>query len=190
MGDSHDVAIKPTPESLKHLSRYAEAIQREGTLGIVQLVHPGRQCPAGSGERGFFEKAPAPSPIPLNLGPGLLDRFVAAVLFGTPKEMTVTDIEEVVQQFVTGAKTIYEAGFNGIQLHAAHGYLLSQFLSPKMNQRTDAYGGTAAKRAKMSLTSFVKCAKSFPRISAWVSSSTRPMLAARRAWKKVWSKLA
>lgn len=149
MGNNGDPAIKFSPQNIKNLAAYAEATQREGTPGVVQLVHPGRQCPLGSGSHGFFDKPPAPSAIPLNLGPGLLDRFVAALVFGTPREMTVEDIEEVIEQFATGAKTIYEAGFKGIQLHAAHGYLLSQFLSPKMNQRTDAYGGSAAKRAKI-----------------------------------------
>jgi 2,4-dienoyl-CoA reductase-like NADH-dependent reductase (Old Yellow Enzyme family) len=85
----------------------------------------------------------------LNLGPGLLDKFIASTLFGTPKEMTVDDIEEVVHQFGFAAKTIHEAGFKGIELHAAHGYLLSQFLMPSSNARTDAYGGTAEKRAKI-----------------------------------------
>ena len=63
--------------------------------------------------------------------------------------MTKAEIEEVVQQFATAAKLAYESGFKGIELHGAHGYLLSQFLSPKMNIRTDDYGGTAAKRAKI-----------------------------------------
>lgn len=150
-GAAANPAIKTSPSvsSRKALEQYAEATQRDGTPGIVQLVHPGRQSPGGSGTRGFFAKTLAPSAIPLNLGPGVLDRFVATALFGTPKEMSIQDIEEVVQQFGFAAKSIHEAGFKGVELHAAHGYLLSQFLSPTSNIRTDAYGGSAAKRAKI-----------------------------------------
>jgi 2,4-dienoyl-CoA reductase-like NADH-dependent reductase (Old Yellow Enzyme family) len=136
-------------QTRKVWEQYAEAIQRKGTPGIVQIVHPGRQSPVKSGNKGFLEKTIAPSAIPLNLGPGLLDKLVGALVFGTPREMTLGDIDEVVQQFATGAKAVYEAGFKGIELHAAHGYLLSQFLSPTSNQRTDAYGGNAAKRAQI-----------------------------------------
>jgi 2,4-dienoyl-CoA reductase-like NADH-dependent reductase (Old Yellow Enzyme family) len=63
--------------------------------------------------------------------------------------MTQEDIDEVIQQFAQGAKFAYETGFKGVELHAAHGFLLSQFLSPKANLRTDAYGGTPAKRARI-----------------------------------------
>lgn len=96
-----------------------------------------------------MDKTIAPSPVALNIGNGLVERFAAALLFGTPREMTQADIDEVVQQFATAAKMCYESGFKGIQLHGAHGYLLTQFLSAKMNFRTDAYGGTVAKRAKI-----------------------------------------
>lgn len=63
--------------------------------------------------------------------------------------MTVADIEEVIDQFAFAAKLSYEAGFRGVELHAAHGYLLSTFLSPKTNLRTDSFGGTPAKRARI-----------------------------------------
>ncbi|KAF2013506.1 FMN-linked oxidoreductase [Aaosphaeria arxii CBS 175.79] len=129
--------------------RWALAAQREGTPTIVQLVHPGRQSPAKSGNRGFFEPSIAPSPIPLNIGDGLLERALAKFAFGTPREMTEADIQEVVQQFAVAAKFAYESGFKGVELHGAHGYLLSAFLSPKSNVRTDGYGGTAAKRARI-----------------------------------------
>ena len=113
----------------------------------MQLVHPGRQ--ALGGERGLFRKNIAPSPIPLSIGNGCLERLLQKLIFGVPKEMSKAEIKEVVQQFVTAAKLAYESGFKGIELHGAHGYLLSQFLSPKINIRTDDYGGTAAKRAKI-----------------------------------------
>lgn len=119
------------------------------TPAVVQLNHPGRQSPLGAGTKGFFTKNLAPSPIPLDLGSGMLARLVSAVVMGTPREMSVADIEEVVAQFARAAKLSADAGFDGIELHAAHGYLLSLFLSPKSNKRTDAYGGSPEKSAKI-----------------------------------------
>ena len=67
-------------------------------------------------------------------------------LLGTPREATLEDIDEVVAGFVHGAIVAKEAGFAGCQLHGAHGFLLSQFLSPHTNRRTDDYGGSPEKR--------------------------------------------
>lgn len=116
---------------------------------VVQINHPGRQSPAGAGSRGFFGKALAPSAVPLQMGTGILGFLVSKLGFGTPKAMTVADIEDVVTRFANTARVSAEAGFDGAEIHAAHGYLLAQFLSPKVNQRTDDYGGSAVKRAKI-----------------------------------------
>jgi 2,4-dienoyl-CoA reductase-like NADH-dependent reductase (Old Yellow Enzyme family) len=71
-------------------------------------------------------------------------------MFGTPREMTTQDIRELVDGFARTAKLSAEAGFAGAEIHAAHGYLLDQFLSPKVNKRTDDYGvGSATKGAKV-----------------------------------------
>lgn len=72
-------------------------------------------------------------------------------MFGAPREMTRREVDEAIQQFVEGAKQAHLAGFKGIELHGAHGYLIAQFLSPKTNLRTDEFGGTPAKRAEMVL---------------------------------------
>ncbi|NIR86420.1 NADH:flavin oxidoreductase, partial [Candidatus Bathyarchaeota archaeon] len=66
-----------------------------------------------------------------------------------PKEMTSKDIKDVIQSFVTSAERAKRAGFDGVQLHGAHGYLLSEFLSPHMNKRTDDYGGSAENRVRI-----------------------------------------
>jgi 2,4-dienoyl-CoA reductase-like NADH-dependent reductase (Old Yellow Enzyme family) len=63
--------------------------------------------------------------------------------------MTIADIEDVVEKFVYTAQLALQSGFSGVEVHAAHGYLLAQFLSAKTNQRTDVYGGSAAGRAKI-----------------------------------------
>lgn len=119
------------------------------TPAIVQINHPGRQSPAGAGTRGFFAKNVAPSAVPVVFGPGLLAKLLSAVVLGTPREMTVAEIEGVVAQFARAGKLSADAGFDGVELHAAHGYLLTQFLSPQSNKRTDAYGGTPAKAARI-----------------------------------------
>lgn len=116
---------------------------------IVQINHPGRQSPMGAGKRSLWARTLAPSAVPLQLGPGVLAKLVSAVVFGTPRAMTVADIEDVVRRFATMARITAEAGFDGAEIHAAHGYLLAQFLTPQVNRRTDAYGGSAANRAKI-----------------------------------------
>ncbi|KAH8194281.1 hypothetical protein TruAng_011554 [Truncatella angustata] len=128
---------------------WAKVCNSHGTPTVVQINHPGRQSPLGAGSRGFFAKNLAPSAIPLDFGPGLVSKIVTSVVFGTPKEMTKTDIDDVVKRFARTARLSAEAGFAGAEIHAAHGYLLAQFLSEKSNQRTDDYGGSPAARAKI-----------------------------------------
>lgn len=120
-----------------------------GSPTLVQINHPGRQSPLGAGRRGFFAKTLAPSAVPLKLGEGVLARVASAVVFGTPKAMSVDEVAEVVRQFAATARVSAEAGFDGVQIHAAHGYLLAQFMSPHTNRRTDAYGGSPVKRARI-----------------------------------------
>lgn len=118
------VAKRSLTEATREVyKRWASASQQEGTPTIVQLVHPGRQSPPKAGDRGFFEPTIAPSPIPLNIGSGILERALQRVAFGTPREMTTADIEEVVDQFAYAAKLVYESGFKGVELHGAHGYV-------------------------------------------------------------------
>ena len=68
-----------------------------------------------------------------------------------PKALTVEEIEKIVSKFAFAAGVCKEAGFTGVQIHGAHGYLLSSFLNPIANKRTDAYGGSVKNRAKMLL---------------------------------------
>lgn len=70
-------------------------------------------------------------------------------IFGTPREATLQDIDEAVAAFVVGALVSQKAGFKAILLHGAHGFLISQFLSPYTNRRTDDYGGSPEKRLKL-----------------------------------------
>ncbi len=108
-----------------------------GAQFVLQINHPGRQTPANLGQEAW-----APSAVALDLG-------AFSKMFATPKAMTEADIAEVVRRFARTASLAQEAGFSGVQVHAAHGYLLSQFLSPLSNRRTDAWGGSLVNRARL-----------------------------------------
>ncbi|KAI9779169.1 MAG: hypothetical protein M1839_007704 [Geoglossum umbratile] len=143
-----DLAIDPSiltnPHKLMAWKRWAEVTQSHGTPALVQINHPGRQSALGSGKRGFWEKNIAPSAVPLNFGPGYAAWLFRACIFGTPREMTVREVEDVVERFVVAAKVAKEAGFRGVEIHAAHGYLLGK---GPTNHRNDLYGGTPTARA-------------------------------------------
>jgi 2,4-dienoyl-CoA reductase-like NADH-dependent reductase (Old Yellow Enzyme family) len=120
------------------LRRWAEAAQANGAQLWMQLNHAGRQSP-----RGLVREPVAPSRVAM--------RGAMARLFGPPRELTAVEIETIVGRFATAAAVARDAGFAGIQLHAAHGYLVSQFLSPRTNRRDDAWGGDAGRRARFLL---------------------------------------
>ncbi|TEA16324.1 NADH-dependent flavin oxidoreductase nadA [Colletotrichum sidae] len=152
LGSPKDVAYNDTIPYERMLSAwksYAAACNSHGTPTIVQINHPGRQSPFGAGKRGFLDKTLAPSAIPLNLGEGFVPRLINSLLFGTPREMTKSDIDDVVRRFALTAKLASDAGFAGVEIHGAHGYLLAQFMSEKSNKRTDEYGGSYAGRVKI-----------------------------------------
>ncbi|GKZ92156.1 hypothetical protein AnigIFM59636_004869 [Aspergillus niger] len=151
LGDARDVAPNPAiePELIRRWSEWSAACTKHGTPTVMQICHPGRQSPMGAGSRCLTAKNVAPSPIPLSFGSRIIDRFASSVIFGTPREMTQKDIDHVVDQFVYTSRLASQTGFQGVELHAAHGYLLSQFLSPTANLRTDQYGGSPAGRVKI-----------------------------------------
>ncbi len=119
--------------------RWAEAGRSAGAQFWLQLNHPGRQMQANLGQ-----PVVAPSAVALDMGS-------ASRLFATPRELTESDIQALMQRFVISARRAQEAGFDGVQIHAAHGYLLSQFLSPLTNRRNDKRGGSLANRASLLL---------------------------------------
>ncbi|KAJ5155293.1 Aldolase-type TIM barrel [Penicillium capsulatum] len=130
---------------------YADKAQKHGTPALAQLCHPGRQSLRIAGRRGIFAPTIAPSAVPVRMGDGLWERVFAAVAWPAPREMTRADVERVIRQFVDAARLVSDAGFAGIELHGAHGYLIDQFISSKTNLRTDDYGGTPEKRARFVL---------------------------------------
>ncbi len=147
-----DIAVNDKLSRKAHVnsfSKWAAAASKNGTPTILQLNHPGRQSSIGAGTRSYCAKSIAPSPIGVSLGPGLIATAASAFAFGTPREMSDLEIEDVVRRFGTAAQLAYQSGFAGVQINAAHGYLLTTFLSAKTNQRGDKYGGSPKNRAEV-----------------------------------------
>ncbi len=132
-------------EQYNALKSWSAAGTKNNTQLWMQISHAGRQTP------GEINSSPlAPSNIGLKI-PGKS--------YGTPTPMTEEDILDVVDRFVFTAKIARETGFTGVQFHSAHGYLLSEFLSPDINNRTDAWGGSIENRARIHLEIIKKCRK-------------------------------
>ncbi|MFY0539228.1 hypothetical protein [Nannocystis pusilla] len=120
---------------LPRLRELAAAIAQAGALGLVQLYHGGVRSPSRlTGRRPWsassFTEAGRPD-------------------FEVPRAAEVSDIEAAIDAFEQAARRTAAAGFHGVELHGAHGYLLGQFLSGTMNQRTDEWGGSFANRARL-----------------------------------------
>lgn len=112
-----------------------EILHSYGAKVFVQLHHAGRQTNLGVTE-GISPVAP--SAVPLRGGP-------------VPRELTTEEVKTLVKKFVAAAERAKRAGYDGIELHGAHGYLIHQFLSPMTNQRKDEYGGSVEKRLRFSI---------------------------------------
>jgi 2,4-dienoyl-CoA reductase-like NADH-dependent reductase (Old Yellow Enzyme family) len=120
------------------LTQWAEVGKKHGMVQLVQLSHPGRQCP-----KGLNKETVAPSAVPFSP--------MLATTFGTPRALREDEILDIIQRFATAAAVCEKAGFEGVQLHGAHGYLISQFLSPLTNQRNDQWGGSVENRMRFLL---------------------------------------
>ncbi len=117
------------------LSSWAQAATRNGNHFWAQISHAGRQT-----MKMINPHPKAPSPVKLGLPGGQ---------FGEPVALQKEEITDIVGRFAQCAAAVKSAGFTGVQVHAAHGYLLSQFLSPRTNQRSDEYGGSLENRARV-----------------------------------------
>jgi len=126
--------------------QWANVGRKQGAEFWMQINHPGRQVYAALGGKVW-----SPSDVPMDMGKH-------STLFSRPTPMTEVEIHEVIKRFATTAIHAAKAGFTGVQIHAAHGYLLSQFLSPLTNKRTDQWGGSLDNRARI-LFDIVKAVK-------------------------------
>ncbi|OZJ04710.1 hypothetical protein BZG36_01817 [Bifiguratus adelaidae] len=128
--------INKTDMYLPDFARVAKAIKTYGSLAIMQLSHAGRQVSSD------IQKHPVSSS-------DVKCKDAMGTTFEKPTPLTKEGIKEVVDRFAYAAEVAYRAGFDGIQLHGAHGYLLSQFLANDVNQRTDEYGGSLENRSRI-----------------------------------------
>ncbi|KFA60707.1 hypothetical protein S40285_09621 [Stachybotrys chlorohalonatus IBT 40285] len=115
----------------------AEVSKKHGSLIVAQLSHPGRQV------------ADNIQPNPISASDVQLEGNVMGMRFAKPRPMEEADFEAVIDGFANAAEYTYKAGYDGVQLHGAHGYLLAQFLSQTTNKRTDEYGGSLSNRARL-----------------------------------------
>lgn len=158
---TEDFAVTPGGKGFKYLpglwndeqipgfAAFTERIHKYGTVLIAQIYHAGRQT-----SKAVIGQAPwAPSAIPCPFSPDM------------PHEMTIAEIKETVSQYGDCARRAKEAGFDGIEIHGAHGYLIAQFMSPYSNKRTDEYGGPLQNRIRFALEIIKdireKCGKDF-----------------------------
>ncbi|UAK71224.1 NADH:flavin oxidoreductase/NADH oxidase family protein [Aeromonas enteropelogenes] len=128
-----------SPQIGERFRAWADAAKSGGAQIWMQINHPGRQMPAALGQPTL-----APSAVPMAIGS-------FSRQFSLPRAMTEADIAEVKARFIKTALLAERFGLDGVQIHAAHGYLLSQFLSPLTNLRSDRWGGSLENRARLLL---------------------------------------
>lgn len=136
-----------SPDHARAFQRIARFIHEAGAVPAVQLAHAGRKASTDAPWRGGGKISPeqggwepiAPSALPFSPS------------YPMPRAMTEQDIERVVDEFAAAARWSIEAGFEVVEIHMAHGYLMHSFLSPLSNRRTDAYGGSLDNRMRLPL---------------------------------------
>ncbi|KAI1407919.1 hypothetical protein F5Y13DRAFT_173774 [Hypoxylon sp. FL1857] len=124
-------------ERFQGFEQLASKAKAHGSLVVCQLSHPGRQVSVN------IQK------YPISASDVQLDGNGLGMKFAQPRPMDKKDIRRVIDGFAHAAEYCYKAGFDGIQLHAAHGYLLAQYLALSTNKRTDEYGGSLVNRARL-----------------------------------------
>ena len=134
-GDGNPVAIHHD-RFRPRLHDLAKAVQRYRVKIVPEIHHAGRQTFSHNLD---IEQPLAPSPVKSKVGGDM------------PRPMTEDEIEAAIQSFADGARRAKEAGFDGVEVHAAHGYLISEFLSPKTNKRTDKWGGSFENRCRFAV---------------------------------------
>ena len=137
LGEPGNVVIEDERD-LDALKRWAQAGSQNGTSLWMQINHPGKQAP-----HGLNSETVSPSAVPFG-GP-------AAAFFSTPRALREDEIEDIIARFGRAAGIAKKAGFGGVQIHGAHGYLVSQFLSPHHNRRDDGWGGSIENRRRFVL---------------------------------------
>ena len=153
LGEPRNIVIEKNKSNTKYLKKLAKAGTVNKTQLWGQLNHPGKQTP-----RFLCADPVAPSAVsyaaPLNK------------IFATPRALLEKEIWQIINRFAYAAETLKKCGFSGVQIHGAHGYLVSQFLSPHHNQRNDEWGGSFENRMRFVLEIYQairkKVGKDFP----------------------------
>ena len=150
VGTPNQLSVTNT-HMVAQLSRLAEAVHAYGTKIFVQLHHPGNQTPS----RLIGGRQPVSA-----------SDVTCRVIGEQPRALSTEEVEAMVKKFVTGAVIAQKAGIDGVEIHGAHGYLVSQFLSPYTNKREDKYGGSFEGRMRF-VTEIIKgiqayCGPKFP----------------------------
>ena len=135
LGEAHNVVVEDE-KYLTELTQWAMAAQANGTHLWMQINHPGRQAPK------FNKEVVSPSDVLLPIMKGF---------FKKPRPLTEAEIWDIIEGFGRTALVAKKAGFKGVQIHGAHGYLVSQFLSSRTNLRTDQWGGSLENRTRFVL---------------------------------------
>ncbi|MGV0958281.1 MAG: NADH:flavin oxidoreductase/NADH oxidase family protein [Limnohabitans sp.] len=142
LGEPGNVVIEDEAD-LPVLQQWAQTASTQGSALWVQLNHPGKQSTKGLNAYNI-----APSAVPF--------REDMAAFFETPREATQAEIEDIIARFGRSAAICKKAGFGGVVIHGAHGYLVNQFLSPHHNRRDDEWGGSAEKRRRFVLAVYAE----------------------------------
>lgn len=151
MGSVGDLGIW-SEEHVAPLARIADLIRSLGAVPALQLAHAGRKAANLRPWEGFGPLDADHLPPGMSLWQGIAPSAIAPFEgWPTPREMTLADIQEVVHAWGEGARRANQAGFDIIEIHGAHGYLVHQFLSPASNRRTDSYGGSFLHRIRMAV---------------------------------------
>ncbi|KAH7371969.1 hypothetical protein BKA66DRAFT_468947 [Pyrenochaeta sp. MPI-SDFR-AT-0127] len=124
-------------ERFEGFKELATQSKKHGSLIVAQVSHPGRQVPENIQKH------------PISASNVQLEGNIMGLTFAKPRAATDEDIQNIIEGFAHAAEYLEKAGYDGIQLHGAHGYLLAQFLAPSTNRRTDKYGGSLENRARL-----------------------------------------
>ncbi|GHE05357.1 alkene reductase [Streptomyces alanosinicus] len=133
-------------EQIAAWRQVTDAVHREGGVIFAQLMHTGRIGHPSLLPEGLVPVAPSPVPAQ-----GQVFTHEGPKDFVTPKELTEAEIRQTVDDFAAAARGAVEAGFDGVEIHGANGYLVHQFLAPNTNRRTDAWGGAAEGRIRFAV---------------------------------------
>ena len=145
--------------------RVTDAVHTEGGRIVVQIMHAGRVANTGITD-GLAPVGPSAIAIA-----GLTRSYDGKIPYQVPRALATEEIPGIVEEFVQAACNAMAAGFDGVEIHAANGYLLHQFLAPSSNHRTDAYGGSPENRARLTIETVTAVSRAIGADKTWVRIS-------------------